>query len=154
VKGMRKALLTLLGIVLSWTIITIWVQLWDKSPSLKMTSAIGNKKALIVYNPDPIYNFDEQICRAFAEGIKENGYSAEVATHKQTPETLESFDLLVFCANTYNWAPDWKITSLINAHPEISGKPCIAITLGAGSTERAKRLLEEQILARRATQTQ
>ncbi len=134
-------------LALLWTFLTLWVQFSDQSGVTTIAYPQGDKKALIIFNPDPIYDFDQQISRAFAEGINAKGYSPEIVTHDQAPQHFGSYDLLVFCANTYNWAPDWKITNLISAHPELSGKPCIAITLGAGSTKRAMRILEEHIQA-------
>jgi AICAR transformylase/IMP cyclohydrolase PurH len=51
----------------------------------------------------------------------------------------------VFCANTYNWSPDWAISNFIKSDTLISSKNVVAITLGAGTTSRSQRLLESYI---------
>lgn len=111
---------------------------------------IGNpasiKKALVIYNPDLFYNLDEHICIAFAEGLFENGWYSKVATVSLAEKLSEDpFDLYVFCANTYNWAPDWPTRNFIENHSGLRGKNVVAITLGSASTERAQRVLETVI---------
>ena len=40
----------------------------------------------------------------------------------------QSLDLYVFCANTYNWRPDWPVSRFINKPHPLKGKPVVAIT--------------------------
>ena len=61
--------------------------------------------------------------------------------------SISDYDALIFCANTYNWRPDWSITNYVDEYlPE--GKPVVAITLGAGSTGWSQRNFESVIKAR------
>jgi hypothetical protein len=56
----------------------------------------------------------------------------------------DSIDLYILCANTYNWSPDWSVGNFIkNELP--NKKDVVAITLGAGTTGRSKRILESLI---------
>ena len=147
-KKIRVVFLLLLGFLLAWSFLTLWVQFTGR----EMTDRVGDKgaakEALILFNPDPIYNLDEQVCRAFAEGLAENGFFVELATTALPFKATNDFDLYIYCANTYNWAPDWKITRHIKDNPALQGKPAVAITLGAGSTGRSQRLLEQALQQR------
>jgi hypothetical protein len=147
---LKKALNISIVILILWTVLTFWVQYAGD----EKTETFGNKnfatKALIIYNPDPIYNLDEQVCKGFAEGLAENGILAKVTTTKLASEDTVVYDLYVFCANTYNWAPDWRTLSLIKRYPHLQNKKVVAITLGSGSTSRAKRIVEEAIMGRKA----
>ncbi len=59
----------------------------------------------------------------------------------------QSFDLYVFCANTYNWRPDWAVSNFINQQVVLKDKP-VAITVGSRSTAAAQKALEKLILDR------
>ena len=93
----------------------------DKKPKT-IGDENATKKALIIYNPDPLYNLDEQVCKSFAEGLGKHGFSSKVATVRLAPQESETYDLYVFCANTYNWAPDWLVTKYIKGHANRKGK--------------------------------
>ena len=108
-------------------------------------------KALILYNPDPIYDLDNQITRAFAAGLSENGWGSKIATVAAFDRVKnESYDLYVFCANTYNWSPDRVLKDHIKNSNYLKGKNVIAITLGSGSTKRSKHILERLIIDKKA----
>lgn len=144
-----KRAMTAILVVLAMTII-IWVVLSvvvAKTGPEKIATIgeNGDLKALIVYDPDPIYNLDEKISIAFAEGLGENGWESKVATVAAAVKIKQSFDLYVFCANTYNWAPDKAIRNYINNNNDLEGKKVVAITLGSGATKRSQRLLERLI---------
>lgn len=149
---MRKALEPIfyigLGLFIVWSLLTIWVNFVGTEKLSSIGDPLAAKKVLIVYNPDPIYNLDEQVCTGFAQGISQRGFIATIATTSLAELDTTEYDLYVFCANTYNWAPDWQIARLIKRHPALAFKNTIAITLGAGSTDRAKRLLESIILTK------
>ncbi|WKN42197.1 hypothetical protein [Tunicatimonas pelagia] len=146
-KPRIKVIAYVIGVILFfWTGMTFWVQYTGEQQIVAVGDESSPKKALIIYNPDPIYNLDEQVCRSFAEGLSHHGFSAKIATielaHKK-----EAYDLYVFFANTYNWAPDWLIQQFIRDHPALEGKMVVAITMGAGETTRSQRKLESAILA-------
>lgn len=142
----RGVLYALGFLVFLWIVLTLLAQRNGAEQVMVMGRSNVVAKALLVYNPDLFYNLDEQVCKAFAEGLSNQGWQAKVATVAAAERLVnEPFDLYVFCANTYNWAPDRPITTLIDAL-DLKEKPVVAITLGSGSTERAQRLLETRIL--------
>ncbi len=150
-KRLKKWGYIFIGIILFWMVLTIWANNSGNKQLLTVGDEDAKYSALIVYNPDPIYNLDEQVCTAFAQGLKETGFYSQVASlDYEDIDTQKEYDLIVFCANTYNWAPDWKTTEFIATYPELTDKNVVAITLGSGSTGRAKRLLDQAITKRNA----
>lgn len=145
----KKALYIAASIIIFWTLVTLWAQYGGKQKTHSIGNSDAPNKALIVYNPDPIYNLDEQVCNSFAEGLAARGFVSEVSTVKNVPKPLKNFDLYVFCANTYNYAPDWRLSSFITSN-DFAAKNVVAITLGSGSTERSQRVLEALIKSRLA----
>ncbi len=141
----RSVLYGCLTLALLWLLLTLWVQLKGPSSVERIGTDGAPKTSLVVYDPDPIYDLDEQVGRAFARGLADHGFSVQVASVRSADRLEGTFDLYVFCANTYNWAPDWQTVRFIKRHPELAGKDAVAITLGAGSTGRSKRLLEAHL---------
>ena len=150
-KKWAKKIITILGIIaLFWTILTFIAQIEGPEKTAVFGSPNAEKTALVVYDPDLFYNLDEQVCHSFAKGLESNGWLIKVATVAAAKQMdIQSFDLYVFCANTYNWAPDWPITGFIR-NLDLNGKQVAAITLGSGSTKRAKRIFESNIKDRGA----
>ena len=151
-KLLRVTGIIALAVGAAWTLLTVWAQ----SPGPKRSWKLGNpqapKRALIVYDPDPFYNLDEQVCRAFGQALADKGMQVTVATVRAARDLPEQApDLYVFCANTYNWAPDRSVRDYIGQQENLSGKPVVAITVGSGGTANAQQALEELILARKAT---
>lgn len=143
---MKFVMYALIALLVIWALLTLWAQYGGKQVAHKIGNAAAGKRALIIYNPDPIYNLDEQVCKSFAAGLSKHGFFSEILTTKLVPDSGTSqYDLYVFCANTYNWAPDWRVMGIIKDKINLSGKNVVAITLGSGSTARAKRKLEEAI---------
>jgi hypothetical protein len=150
-----KRYLKLLGkvfiaVLFIWLALTIWVQYGGIQSIQKIGAEKASKRALVIYNPDPIYSLDKQVCVGFAEGLMTKGFHSTVATVKKARELEGEFDLFVFCANTYNWSPDWQVTGFIKHHPNLSGKAVVAITLGSGSTGASKRKLDRLIQSKGA----
>ncbi len=147
---LKKTLFIFTASMLAWGLLTLWVEYAGGEKS----NAIGNKTAahtaIIIYNPDPIYNFDEQVCKQFAKGLSKHNFYAKVATVESAKKDTAQYHLYVFCANTYNWAPDWLVKEHIETHAHLSHKNTVAITLGAGSTEQAQRILEATINDKKA----
>lgn len=137
---------TITFLALLWLTLTLLVHRKGPEHILMLGELTNSQKALIVYNPDLFYNLDEQVCTAFANGLSENGWFAKITTIR-TAEILEneSFDLYVFCSNTYNWAPDRPAKNHIKNHSKLKGKAVVAITLGSGSTKQSRHILETLI---------
>jgi hypothetical protein len=88
---------------------------------------------------------DEQVCISFAKGLGKEGWHSLVATVAAASTfKIEDFDLLVFCANTYNWSPDWPTSRFIKGL-DLEKKRVVAITLGSGSTKTSQEQLENLI---------
>jgi hypothetical protein len=151
-KRMMTNILMILGLTLIiWIVLTVIVN--KKGPEKIAIIGASNVdyKALILYDPDPIYNFDEKVSKSFAEGLSEKGWVSKVVTVAAAKKfEKEPFDLYVFCANTYNWAPDKAIRNHIKNNDNIRGEHVVAITLGSGSTTRSQRLLEDLIKQKEA----
>jgi flavodoxin len=132
------------SVLLLWGILTIVAQMKGKPKAWVYKKAGASQKALIVYNPDIFYNLDEQVCKAFAEEIK--NMQVTVATVAAADTLSEyNYDLYIFCANTYNWRPDWPTAGFIKNYPNLQNKPVVAITLGSGSTEASQKHFENII---------
>jgi hypothetical protein len=68
---------------------------------------------------------------------------AMFATVKDTKTT--DYQLYVFCANNYNWEPDWALCRDIEKQMTIAGKEVIAITVGTGSTNYSQKVFKKLI---------
>ena len=140
-------LVTVIILMVAWGIITWWAEMPGKAMLWESGNQHG-KKVLIVFDPDPFYNLDELVCKSAGKGFAEENFSVTVAS-VQAAKQLDTgtYDVFVFCANTYNWRPDWAVTNFIKESP-IQNKPVIAITLGAGSTVSSQQALETLITKR------
>ncbi|GAA4273387.1 hypothetical protein GCM10022258_26810 [Aquimarina gracilis] len=136
--------------VITWIALTIVVQQMGPE-KLATVGKNDDYNALVIYDPDPIYNLDEKVSIAFAEGLSESRWKSKIATVAAAKKIEESFDLYVFCANTYNWAPDKAIRNYIKNSTDLEGQRVVAITLGSGSTKRSQRMLEALITQKKAT---
>lgn len=143
-----RLFLPLFLIAMAWLILTLWVERPGPAKTWHMSRGTATKKVLVVFDPDPIYNLDEQVCLSLAKGLAEGNMDVfiETVAAVDNKKFLE-FDAYVFCANTYNWAPDWAIANLIQSKRLSRSRPVAAITVGAGSTFRAQQKLEEIITA-------
>lgn len=135
--------LVILGI---WGMLTIWAEMPGPAKSREYGFASSPKKVLVVYDPDPIYNLDEQLCIAFGKTLAEHNIYAYVATVKAANDLkTNDYDLYLFCANTYNWRPDRVISNFVKKHAGLRGKFVVALTLGSGSTKKAKAAFDKTI---------
>ena len=149
-RFLRVLIWVLSPILLIWLALTLWVQ-QPRAMASWTTEPEGEKgKALILYNPDPIYDLDAQLARAFSEGLASQGWASEVAAYETFQDSIPpQQDLCILIANTYNWAPDWPTRHFIERASWLEGQPVVALTLGSGATGRSQRFLEEVLEARR-----
>jgi hypothetical protein len=145
----RYLIATIVLVIIGWTALTIYVEKTGPSRQWTLESENGQSTALVVFDPDPFYNLDEQVCLSFGKALAENGINVQIAT-VAAAEQLKSkkFDVIIYYTNTYNWRPDWAVANYIedcnNTSQHISS---VAITLGAGSTEASQKHLETVITA-------
>ena len=113
-KIKKRLLQSLTVFALVWIGLTIFVEIKGEEQSETFGKRMATQNALIVYNPDPIYNLDEQVCKSFAEGLAKENWLVDLKTVFIATENInDEYDLYVFCANTYNFAPDRGITNFI-----------------------------------------
>ena len=147
---LRISLKIIIGIALLWGALTFYVQGEGPVFSTFLGEAEAKQTALILYDPDPFYDLDAQVCLGIGEVFSQHGWRVQVSSVKAMQQAPRSdYNLYVFCANTYNWAPDKALVQIIRNWPNLDRKNAIAITLGSGSTARAQRLLEKELLARK-----
>ncbi len=137
-NGLKISVFILSGILAVWILLTFWAEAKGPAKSTQMGNAENMFNVLIVYDSDPIYNLDEQVCLRFGKTLAAAGIGVKVATVAAVDTDSLDFDAYVFCANTYNWRPDWAVTGLIQKAP-IANKPVIAITLGSAPPGILKR---------------
>lgn len=144
---MTKTLAIIIGLLLFlWLLASLWANAEGASRLNKFGNLEPDKTALIVYDPDPFYKFDEQICNSFANGLAEKNWNIIVASVKATKNIEAStYDLYVFCANTYNSKPDSSIVKYIKSFDDLADMNIVLITLGAGTTDNSKAILEKLI---------
>jgi flavorubredoxin len=148
IKAIRLVLVITFTIAILWTGLTVWVEIPGKENTVNLGSKTDSMKVLIVYDPDPIYNLDERVCRGIAKGLNENHIQVVLATAKAAKKlNLQHFESLVICANTYNWAPDKAVVTFIKESGMISNKDVVAVTVGSGSTAEARQKLEKSLNA-------
>ena len=130
-----------------WWLLTLYVQQKGPEAHFELTpKQPGQPTALFIYDPDPFYDLDDQVCRALAETYIDHGWHCTIQTVRAAEKDPSTdYDLYAFCANTYNWAPDRAVANFIKKHPALKDKSALAITVGGGSTNRAKRLLNKII---------
>lgn len=143
----RYLIATLVLVFMGWTALTLYVETTGPSQAWTFESENGKTTALVVFDPDPFYNLDEQICISFGKALAESGINVQVATVAAAKKLKpKKFDVVVYCANTYNWRPDWAITNYIeDGSHSVRNISSVAITLGAGSTEASQKHLERAI---------
>ncbi|MCB0733040.1 MAG: hypothetical protein H6608_12725 [Flavobacteriales bacterium] len=138
-----KSLQILVAVLIFWALLTAWVQFTGQFKTIVIDSQ-SNKTACIFFNPDPIYNLDEQVCLAMADELKHHGFTTTIMNSSTFSEQSNNFDMYVACANTYNFAPDWSTTFAVKHIPP--GSRVIALTLGSGSTSRAHGILTHAVI--------
>jgi hypothetical protein len=147
-KFLKVTFYTMTAIIAGWCVLTIVVERTGPSQSWNFGDINSTEKVILVYDPDPFFNLDEQVCKEFGKVLSENGISARVVTVAAAREiTLSSFNMYIFCANTYNWGPDLAVSNYIKEQKSLNNKPVIAITLGSGSTTLSQERLEQLIVS-------
>lgn len=141
----------LVGFAFLWVMLTLFVQMKGVENVQVIGASVNGPKALVIYDPDPFYDLDQQVCIGFAEGLAEQNWLVVVATVAAAENLRDTaYALHAFCANTYNWAPDRAVRKFIRKSDALKGQSVVAFTVGSGSTQRAQRLLEEELKGKNA----
>ena len=140
---MRAFLYICITMSFVWGMYTIYVQ-WPASHFQEHYGETdAQHHALIVYHPDRIFDYDRRLCTSLAAQMTGHGW--RVTLHSVDDADLEGYDLLVFCANTHNLAPDQSTMRAIDKAEALHGQPAVAITIGADSNLSAQRSLEHAL---------
>lgn len=146
-KFFKLLFYTIIAISIGWVSLTIIAERAGPERSWTYGDQHAATKVIIIYDPDPFFNLDERVCRSFGQAMGEKGIHASVLSVAAAREIqFSSFDVYVFCANTYNWAPDLAVSNFIKEQKSLENKPVIAIILGAGSTSLSQERLEQLIM--------
>ena len=149
-KLVKRTVITGMILAFVWFLLTAWAESSGPKRSWEVGNQASDQAVLIVYDPDPFYNLDEQVCRSFGQALADRGLFVRIATVAAINGiNAQPFDSYVFCANTYNWRPDWAVSHFIREQDEVVGKPVVAITVGSGSTEASQKALEKVILEKK-----
>lgn len=142
-KLLRLALYATLAVVL---IVSILVQI-PSSPNLESLGGGNKAKALILYHPSRDAHFTDDLSIAIANGLKSAGFSVDRTTlNLSTDNSPNEYSLIVIVSNTYYWTPDLPTLWYLR-RANLKGVNVLAVIAGAGSTDRAKRLLEDSLQA-------
>lgn len=148
---MKRILKWLLAVLFIWIVLTVWVEKEGPYDKWSMGNLDASKKALILYDPDPFYNLDQRICESIGGVLAANDFNVTIATVAALKDVKTTdYRLYVFCANTYNWEPDWALCRAIDKQMAIAGKEVIAITVGAGSTNHSQKVFEKLLKRKKA----
>ena len=75
---MKSFFFLVVSIAVLWIALSVWVEYFGAEKG-QMVGKAGPRSALLVYNPDPIYNLDQQICLSFAQGLSKYGFQSKIS---------------------------------------------------------------------------
>lgn len=140
------ALLALLGAALGWL---SWRMQVPVPGALERLHQDGDRRALIVYHPSTIDDFQQQLTLRFAQGLAASGWQVRRITadaEALAALDLESYDTIVFGTNTYYGAIDRPTRQALDALPPLQRRFCAGLVSGFGDTEAAEAELRERLL--------
>ncbi|MDX2270137.1 MAG: hypothetical protein NW208_18700 [Bryobacter sp.] len=143
--ALRWAAWAALGVALGWSVLTLWVQS-EASYQAEETGPAAGARALVVYHPSREAGFGDRVARAAAEALRDEGWRVSLETAGRETKVAEPYALIAVVSNTYNWAPDAPTVAMLQ-RAKWQGRKVVGLMCGAGSTERAARLLQEALAA-------
>ena len=79
-KSFKWSIILLAVFLLIWAALTIWAEKEGSYYKLEIGNNGPSKKALIIYDPDPFYNLDQQVFESFGTVLARNNYNVTIAT--------------------------------------------------------------------------
>ena len=141
----KMILLAVAGLLLCGLAIVTVVVEREADYNLRSLGGEGVPKALILYHPSRDAHFTDELSLAVAEGLKDAGYSVDLATLTgDTPNQPEGYRLLVVVSNTYFWTPDLPTLRYLK-RARLDRLPSLGVIAGAGATGRSKQMLERAL---------
>lgn len=133
-------------IAVFWTALTIYVQREVPGNDLQIANA-APLQALVLYHPSRDAGFTDDLSREVSGAFSNAGlHATRLSVHSRLSGRPCGYAIIAVVANTYNWAPDLPTQRYLE-RADLSGQAVIGLIAGAGSTERAQRILEEKIRA-------
>lgn len=139
------ALAALLAVSLGWL---SWRIQQPVPGALERLHPDGDRRALIVYHPSYIDDFQQQITLRFAEGLAAAGWQVRRITADPAAIAaldLASYDTIVFGTNAYYWAIDQPTQQVLDALPPLQRRFCAGLVSGFGATEAAEAQLRARL---------
>lgn len=136
--GAVGVLLLVMGIALSIAVER------EASPTTEVLFEGSGPRALIVYHPSWLDRFQEELTEAFGSGLNRQDWSVDRITAGSPLPDLTPYALIAVGTNTYYWRPDYPTWNFLKA-TNLMRKPVVGLVSGAGSTDRAVRLLTDAI---------
>jgi hypothetical protein len=141
----KMILLAVAGLLFCLVAIVTVVVEREADYSLKSLGSDGVPKALILYHPSRDAHFTDDLSLAVAEGLKDAGYSVDLATLTGlTPDQPKGYRLLVVVSNTYFWTPDLPTLRYLK-RARLDNLPTLGLIAGAGATGRSQQVLERAL---------
>ena len=151
-KNSTKIILkVILVFLLLWIIIALMVETEGPYRKTEIGRQTSTNKVLIVYDPDPFYNLDQQLCESLGNVLANNNFNVTIASVAAVNQlNTDVYSFFIICANTYNWDPDWAIVRFITKDTNLKYRKVVAITIGAFNTSHSQKTLEKLIKHRKA----
>lgn len=143
-KLLRRSAFALFALILvGWCVLSVVVELEVSQQA--QTFSNGRPRALILFHPSWVDSFQDELTSSFAQGLTAAGWGVNRMTiDSGSSPDITDYDLIAFGTNTYYWRPDLPTMRLL-AKLQLAGRRCVALVSGAGSTQRAERLVGELI---------
>jgi len=117
----------------------------DHISELKILNESGTKKALVIYHPG-LSSFMKDTTYAFAEGLVENGWRAEITTaSSEAPTDLSEYSVLVLGSPVYADNPSETIQRHVERIGNMKGMDTVLLVTSAGSEGGAEASMQRTV---------
>ena len=76
----KSLVLSVCIIGVGWLVLTLWVERQGPAKTWHVSNETATKKVLIIFDPDPIYNLDEQVCLSLGKGLMQGQMDVTIET--------------------------------------------------------------------------
>ncbi|MFN0120555.1 MAG: hypothetical protein ACKV2V_08640 [Blastocatellia bacterium] len=141
-----KMIISITGLILLAVVIVVSIVTQKEADYTRRTmGAAGNARALVLFHPSRDARFSDDIAVELAAGFNAAGYVVDLVTMtSETPAEPREYGLIGVVSNTYYWAPDLPTTRYL-ARAQFADIPAVGLMCGAGSTARARGILDEAL---------
>lgn len=119
----------------------------DNVSELEILNEAGIKTALVIYHPG-LSSFMKDTTYAFAEGLVENGWRAEITTaSSEAPTDLSGYSVLVLGSPVYADNPSETIQRHVERIGDLNGMETVLLVTSAGSDGGAEASMQQTVEA-------